>query len=187
MLALTRFTPKLNLLELLLIAHRKFNRDILKTVDVRLWTNKRADRSDCMAPPFLWRKQPLGKSGLYSFQDSASTLITCPPDGDVSEVQRVHKVLIAHLKSESATKHRNDAFRPNAMERVCSAFTSWFWYEMLHRDLHASYNNQLKVHKVTRFTHRVKQTKCGDVIWNFNASYKINHLWRWQVWLFVFS
>lgn len=124
MLALTRFTRKLNLLELLLIAHRKFNRDILKTVDVRLWTNKRADRSDCMAPPFLWRKQPLGKSGLYSFQDSASTLITCPPDGDVSEVQHVHKVLIAHLKSESATKHRNDAFRPNAMERVCSAFTS---------------------------------------------------------------
>lgn len=127
MLALTRFTPKLNLLELLLISSIIQN---LTVISWKLWmlncerTNEQTDRSDCMAPPFLWRKQPLGKSGLYSFQDLASTLITCPPDGNISEVQRVHKVLISHLKAESATKHRNDLFRPNAMERVCSAFTS---------------------------------------------------------------
>lgn len=104
--------------------------------------------------------------------------------GTGGHVQHVHKVLISHLKSESATKHRNDPFRPNAMKRVCSAFTSC---------------TDMKCYTVICMQVAIISWRCAKspglhTEWNklnvetsseilISASYKINRLWRWQVWL----
>lgn len=127
MLALTRFTPKLDPLELLLIS------TIIQNLTVISWklrmldcerTNQQTDRSDCMPLPSCGENNLLENQVFTIFKIRLQHWSHVCLMGTFSEVQRVHKVLISHLKSESATKHRNDPFRPNAMKRVCSAFTS---------------------------------------------------------------